>query len=113
MDTKSLIVGIVSFIAGGLLVSIVATTSTPQHAMGAVSDALKNAKGEEFDKAFIAEMIPHHQSAVEMAKLAKERASHDEIKELSNEIIAAQEKEISIMRQWQNEWGVNSHHNSR
>lgn len=45
-----------------------------------------------------------------MAKLAKERAQHGEIKQLSDEIIAAQEKEITQMRTWQNEWGYKVYH---
>lgn len=43
-------------------------------------------------------MIPHHEGAVAMAEAARERAEHDEIKELAEAIIAAQEREIEIMR---------------
>lgn len=53
-------------------------------------------------------MIAHHQSAVDMAKLSASRAKHDEIKTLSNDIIAAQEKEISEMKMWQTDWNYTS-----
>lgn len=43
-------------------------------------------------------MITHHQGAIQMAKLAADRAERDEIKELANAIIAAQEREIEILR---------------
>ena len=45
--------------------------------------------GDEYDKAFIANMIAHHEGAVEMAKLSTENAKHDQIKNLSNDIITA------------------------
>jgi len=50
-------------------------------------------------------MIDHHQSAVNMAQLSAKNAKHREIKQLSNDIIAAQEKEINQMQQWQKVWG--------
>lgn len=36
------------------------------------------------DQAFIDMMVPHHQSAVEMAQLAQDRAEHDELKTLAD-----------------------------
>ncbi len=59
--------------------------------------------GDEFDKAFIEQMIIHHQGAVEMAELALENAEMQEIKDLAEDIITAQTKEIKMM----NEWRVN------
>lgn len=49
-------------------------------------------------------MVPHHQSAVEMAQLAQDRAEHDELKTLAGEIISAQEREIAEMKTWRAEW---------
>ncbi len=40
-----------------------------------------------------------------MAKLSASNAKHDAIKQLSKDIIVAQEKEINEMKQWQMEWG--------
>lgn len=56
------------------------------------------------DEQFIDMMVPHHESAVAMAKLAKERSERPEIKELADEIIAAQEKEIAQLKAWRKEW---------
>ena len=66
---------------------------------------LKDKKGDDYDSAFINEMIAHHQSAVDMAKFSASNAKHNEIKQLSKDIITAQEKEISQMKQWQMDWG--------
>lgn len=112
METKSLLIGITSFIAGGLLVSVAATTfekdkvstsnsTTQSH----TENNLAGKTGDEFDKAFISEMIVHHQGAIEMAKLAENQARHTEIKQLSKDIITAQEQEIHQMQQWQANWG--------
>ena len=57
-----------------------------------------------FDQRFIEAMIPHHQSAVEMAKDAQQKAEHAEIKTLAGNIITDQEKEIAQMQQWLNDW---------
>lgn len=112
MDSKVLLTGIASFIAGALLVSVAATTFDKQpvsrDSMTHMVESLKDKQGDEFDKTFISGMIEHHEGAVEMAKLAEGQAKHDEIKQLSKTIIAAQEKEISDMKQWQTAWGYNS-----
>ncbi len=60
--------------------------------------------GDEFDKAFLSEMIIHHEEAVEMAKLALTNAKHQEIKDLSKAIIEAQNKEITSMKTWHANW---------
>ncbi|HET6747353.1 MAG TPA: DUF305 domain-containing protein [Candidatus Saccharimonadales bacterium] len=116
METKALVCGIVGFILGGLLVSVAATTfNKPQPqdmTMEAMVSSLKNKTGDEYDAAFINEMINHHQGAIDMAKMSVDRASHKEIKDLSNTIITAQEKEIAEMKQWQDMWGFKTTHNS-
>ena len=57
-----------------------------------------------FDQRFIEAMIPHHQSAVAMAKDAEQKAERQEIKTLAGAIITDQEKEIAQMQQWLKNW---------
>lgn len=66
---------------------------------------LKGKTGDNFDEAFISLMIEHHQGAIDMANLAKVNAKHPEIKNLAEDIISAQTKEIEMMREWQSTWG--------
>ncbi len=56
------------------------------------------------ERAFLVEMVPHHQSAVDMATLALVRTERPEIRSLARDIIAAQEAEIGQMRTWHREW---------
>jgi uncharacterized protein (DUF305 family) len=67
-------------------------------ASGGGDETTTSASGNAADAAFIAEMTAHHQGAVEMARIAEERAEHPETRQLANEIVAAQEGEIATMR---------------
>lgn len=52
----------------------------------------------DVDETFAQMMIPHHEGAIAMAEVAKDRAQHDEIKQLAGAIIEAQEREIQILK---------------
>lgn len=105
METKSLLYGIIGFFLGGLLVSVAATTfDKPSTDMSQMTTQLRSKTGDDYDQAFIANMIDHHQAAIDMARISADRAKHDEIKQLSQGIITAQEKEITQMQQWQKSW---------
>lgn len=52
------------------------------------------------DVDFIKGMIPHHQGAVEMAKIVLEHGQDPEVRKLAEAIIAAQEAEIKWMTDW-------------
>lgn len=69
---------------------------------------LNGKTGDEFDKAFLTQMIMHHQSAIDMASTGATNAYHQEVKDLTKGIITAQTKEILQMRQWQKDWGYSS-----
>lgn len=75
------------------------------HAMAGMDTDLKQlAIARPFDKAFIDAMIPHHQSAIDMAREARQQAKHQEIKDLAGQIVAAQQREIDQMRAWRTSW---------
>lgn len=57
-----------------------------------------------FDKAFLQAMLPHHQSAVDAAKIVQMKGDHPEIKTLAGTIITDQNKEIAQMQGWLKMW---------
>jgi uncharacterized protein (DUF305 family) len=65
---------------------------------------MESAIGKDFDLAFLAMMSPHHEGAVAMAKDAFEKAEHQEIKTLAQNIIKAQDDEIKQMEKWKADW---------
>ena len=54
--------------------------------------------GRYSDKAFIDAMVPHHQGAVDMAEVALENADHEEIRNLAEDVVSAQEAEIGELK---------------
>jgi len=66
--------------------------------------------GQMSDPMFTAEMIPHHQAAIDMAALARTRAEHPQTKTLAAEIASAQASEIALMKKVgkENGWDPNA-----
>ena len=68
------------------------------------ADSRVNGRASMIDQHFIEEMIPHHEGAIEMAKVALEKSERPEVLSLANGIIEAQTREISDMRSWYRDW---------
>ncbi|MEV8018104.1 DUF305 domain-containing protein [Streptomyces sp. NPDC086554] len=67
----------------------------------------KSAAAKDFNDAdvtFAQMMIPHHEQALEMAKLADSRAADSKIKDIAGKIEKAQDPEIKKMKGWLNSW---------
>jgi uncharacterized protein (DUF305 family) len=62
---------------------------------GAVADA--NAH-------FIQMMVPHHEQAIAMAKLAQQKGDHADVKALAADVVKTQTAEIAQMKAWYRAW---------
>lgn len=71
---------------------------------GTDMDIEKLENAQDFDRAFVEDMITHHQMAVMMSSMLKNGTNRVEMKELADDIIAAQTSEIDMMRKWLLEW---------
>ena len=60
--------------------------------------------GDAFDEAYIADMLAHHEGAVNMAEQAQAATNSEEIRMLAGNITADQSREMAQMRQWQQDW---------
>lgn len=60
---------------------------------------LENLSGAELDRVFLEDMIMHHMGAIMMARSVQPYVEHNEIAELTQNIVTTQSAEISQMRQ--------------
>jgi uncharacterized protein (DUF305 family) len=80
------------------------STMSMESMMTGMMANLKGKTGNEFDKAFLTEMVMHHEGAVVMAQAVLTSTDRPELKKLANEIILAQNKEVTQMREWYKSW---------
>lgn len=63
------------------------------------------ATGETFDRAFIDAMVPHHESALEMARAAQAaELTQPDLRKVAEDILATQQAEIDQMKSWREAW---------
>lgn len=95
--------------APALLALLVATLAlaacgTNGNATGGDGTTSSAATFNHADATFAQDMIPHHQQAVVMAKMAGSHSASPEVNKLATEIAGAQGPEIETMTKWLNKW---------
>ncbi len=108
MTNEQLKYGVVGLLIGGVIVWLM-TSSTSNFTFRGMMNQQYNSRNmmqssDAIDAHFIEQMIPHHEDAIIMAKLALTKATHPEITQLAQDIIDSQSKEIEQMKTWYQQW---------
>ena len=67
-------------------------------------DKLAELDGAEFEITFMQTMIRHHRTAVREGLKCVDKAYHEDLVELCEDIVEAQTAEIALMREWLCDW---------
>lgn len=102
--------GIVILIVGASAYILTHPPSELAHNNGQTEETHGNAQitqeatAETAERDFLEHMIPHHEEAVAISRTIVERSNNADVKELAQAIIAAQETEITNMKDWYQTW---------
>jgi uncharacterized protein (DUF305 family) len=95
---------LVAAVVVALLLAFAPVRVSPSAAQMGPMPQLDQLTGDDFDRAFLVQMSMHHAMAVMMARPVVANASHPELRELGQAIIADQQREIAQMSQWSADW---------
>ena len=90
--------GLIGLFIGGVAVWLYMSANLNSNTQNAARNS------DRIDAHFIEQMIPHHEDAITMAKVAQTKAQRPEVKQLAQNIIDSQGKEINQMNSWYKNW---------
>ncbi len=100
--------GLLGVVIGGIAVWLFMSTIVNSNNGGMMNFKSNSQSGSvmmgNIDQHFIEQMIPHHEDAITMSKVAQTKAQRPEVKQLANSIIDSQDKEINQMKSWYKDW---------
>lgn len=87
--------------AGGSAAASAPSTAAYEASMEKMHDKQQHVGfSGDADRDFAVHMIPHHQAAVDMARVQLQYGQDPQLRELAQKIISEQQKEIGILEKW-------------
>lgn len=74
------------------------------HMKDPMTAQLSGMSGAEFEAAYLAMMIHHHQDGVKMAEMVPDKAKSDKLKQMAKKMAAVQQNANGEMTSWLKEW---------
>jgi uncharacterized protein (DUF305 family) len=93
-------------LALGLVVALSALALfwSPATAQPPVPDFVPDRRQAQLEQDFLMGMVPHHRGAIMMSRMALEKATRPELKELAQKVISEQEMEVQLMTNYLRDW---------
>lgn len=93
-------------LGAALSLSFLAACGQPDNPAPPAPPAQSAPAHNDVDVMFAQGMVPHHQQALEMSRMAVQQAESQQVKDLAARIEAAQAPEIDELNGWLREWGA-------
>jgi uncharacterized protein (DUF305 family) len=110
MTRKTLVGTALAVLTAGAVLAGCSNSGHDMSGMGASSSsssaAVQQGDHNQADVAFVQQMIPHHQQAVDMAGLVPGHTTNPQVADLAGRIQKAQDPEIARMSHWLTSWGA-------
>src|SRR6516164_10514626 len=90
----------IPFIAALTLTAAVAFAHNPNGKADPMNASLEKLSGAKFEQSWLEQMIQHHRSAIDMARLVNDHTERSELRQMAEKIISSQQQEIEKMGDW-------------
>jgi uncharacterized protein (DUF305 family) len=91
---------LVRIAAGALTAAVLLLPSAGAAAASTQAERGGSDRTVRHDVTFIAMLLPHHQTAVDMANIARHKATNPQVRQLAAHIADEQSRQITQMRRW-------------
>lgn len=96
----------VAALGAALSLSFLAGCGQPENPAPAAPPAQTAPAHNDVDVMFAQGMVPHHEQAIEMSRMAAQNAESQQVKDLAARIEAAQRPELDELAGWLRDWNV-------